>query len=142
MATQKRLRSWQAHDGQLCRLAFSADARKLLTIGQSGKVRLWDTATGRKLREFTPTPWKDGVKSVPPLTALSPDGNFLALAEPSEKSEEKAEPAIWKSRICLWDMASGKRVRQFVCSSRAEGTWYMPDFRALAFTADGKQLLT
>jgi RNA polymerase sigma factor (sigma-70 family) len=141
-ATQKRLRSWQAHDSQVWYLAFSADARKLLTIGLSGKVRMWDTATGRKLHEFTPTPWKSGVKGVSPLTAFSPDGNFLALSEASEKQEAKSGPATWMTRIRLWDVATGKPVRRFECSSRQEGAWYLPNFRALAFTADGKKLLT
>src|SRR5262245_3045688 len=55
-ATGRRLRQFQAPKPKLYALAFSADGKELLTLGQDdeagGSVGVWDAATGKRPRRF------------------------------------------------------------------------------------------
>jgi WD40 repeat protein len=91
--------------------AFSRDGKRLATCGVS--VRVWDTATGKLLREIEGPFWTCG------SVVFSPDGKRLAA---------QAERAI-----CLVGPASGAVVHRL----RGEGL-----ARAFAFSPDGKLLAT
>jgi WD40 repeat protein len=101
-------------------LAFAADGKTLVTgLGDinyqftPGGVRLWETATGKELREFTGPPGP--VFGV----ALTPDGKTV-IATGKE------------TRVWLWDVASGKVLRQL---GERDGRWW-----GLALSPDGKRL--
>jgi RNA polymerase sigma factor (sigma-70 family) len=129
VAGRKKLRAWQADPPQIVeRLAFSADSRRLLTTEQDKRMRLWDVATGRQLQEF-PFDREPGV--------LSPNGKCVAIIEANHKREPSPEGAEWVARIGLWDATSGKRTR-----TRTRPTRVDTPFSSVAFTADGKRLLT
>src|SRR5262249_52012715 len=70
----------------------SGDGALLVSQGQDGAIRLWETATGKELRQFDPP--KIGVTAL----ALSADGKQLAVS------------AI-DGTIQLRDTATGKEVR-------------------------------
>jgi WD40 repeat protein len=77
------------------------------------RCRLWDVASGRLRREFTPgrdSLWGGGI-------AFSPDGRLLALRD-------------CRGTVHLWETATGQEVRH----------WETKGVAALAFSPDGRTL--
>jgi len=81
-----------------------------------GRIRLWDTTTGKELRQFQ----LKGTAHV----AGSPDGKFLAGADESD------------GVVYLWEAATGKEIRRLQ-SSQSGFEGILP----IAFSADGKKLV-
>ena len=98
-------------------VAFSPDGRFVLTGGKSYETAawLWDTATGRELRQFVGH--TEPVDSV----AFSPDGRFV-LTGSYDKSAR------------LWETATGSEIQRF------EGHTGIVD--SVAFSPDGSYVLT
>jgi RNA polymerase sigma factor (sigma-70 family) len=100
----------QAHLSSWFRTAFSPDGKTLATC--DGNICLWDTATGRRLREIESRVFGNS----PAL--FSPDGKVLAVTENG-------------ANIDLFDPATGKLLRRLP----GEG-------RGCAFSPDGKRFVT
>ncbi len=103
------------HGDRISSISLSPDDRILVTASSDHTVRLWDVPTGREIRRL---PGHGRNYNDSPLAALSPDGKILAaglgLFEP----------------ICLWDAATGKKLRELENPRWAWGH--------LAFSADSK----
>ncbi|MBY0524021.1 MAG: WD40 repeat domain-containing protein [Gemmataceae bacterium] len=108
--TGEALHQFSTKDARSC-IAFSPDSR-VLAIGSGGTVFRFDTDTGREL-----TPLAE-LEVVVVALAFAPDGKTLASA-----TEEGA--------IQVWDLATGKRLRDM---PHGNGSL------ALAFSPDGKLL--
>lgn len=113
-------------------MAFSADSRTLVVWDGNQIVTVWDAATGKKRRQFTPPP--DVASNNPGLAyqaMLSPDGKLLAFAlqTPDPKtSNMKITPLIV-------DTSTGKEVRRFKADEVELGfLWsaFSPDSKSLA----------
>jgi hypothetical protein len=74
-------------------LAYSPDGRQLVTGGADGMVTLWETTSGRQLKELATT--NQPLRRV----AISPDGQRLVAV---------ADRAAW-----VWELPSGKVIRVF-----------------------------
>jgi WD40 repeat protein len=94
-------------------LAFSADGRTLAAVTGTGRIRLWETASGKERANFQGT--QGGLGTF----VFSPDGKLLA----SGGSDEV---------VRLWDPAAGKVLRGFV--------GHQGKVNALAFSPSGKWL--
>jgi len=105
------VRSLAGHKGAVTSVAYSPDGTYLLSGGEDGTLKLWETATGREVRTFTGH--KAGVTSV----AFSPDGS-TAVSGSND------------STLRLWDVASGKELRA------TDGLGWK--IAGVAFSADGK----
>jgi WD40 repeat protein len=102
-------------------VAFSPDDRYVLTGGDDGVARLWDTATGDELRRFETG--GAGVGSV----AFDPGGRFVLTGGGSTR----ADPAR------LWDAESGELLQVFEPSrSGSLGV------NSAAFSPDGQRVVT
>jgi RNA polymerase sigma factor (sigma-70 family) len=103
-ATGRELRSFPAHkdkapDGAgppgVYLSEFSSDGRLIASTAWGDALRLWDTATGEKIREFSGFSAVGGV-------ALSPDGRSLAGVAKSDKTWE----------LHLWETATGWELKR------------------------------
>ena len=104
------LRMKLTHGGWVSGVAFSPDGSLLASAGADDVVRLWEVATGAKLRRLT------GHTDV----AFSPDGSMLASA-----GDDKT--------VRLWDVVTGAEVRAFIGHSGAvNGVAFSPDGSMLA----------
>lgn len=103
--TGASVRSWHGHDIDVNDVAFSADGSKLVSAGDDGAARAWDTATREQLWSFQPGRLTAGQRwerrhraalgtrdrcAAPPLqghdglvsgVAFSPDGSRMASSD-------------------------------------------------------------
>lgn len=108
------------------RLVFSPDGRLLATgTFRSGTIKLWETATGRELRNIS-TGGQNSM-SLAPAIAFSPDGRLLAASAGNNSAK-------------VFDVITGREV-QTLAGGQAS---FMASFgiNFIAFSADGKKLVT
>src|SRR6185295_14700583 len=103
------------------RLVFSPDGRLLATTTfRSGGIKLWDTATGRELRNLSGGGQSGFTMS--PYVAFSRDGRWLA-------------GSAGNNAVKIWDVTSGKEI-QTLSVSKA-GIAALTGFYFIAFDASG-----
>jgi WD40 repeat protein len=115
MATGEPLGSQDGHGHRVLALHFSADGRSLLSAGRDRTVRYWDVASGQEVRRQE---WPAALTGA----CFSPDGKALA-----------GFCFAW-GEVCVWDLSRPAVTRRLRESYR--------EVSPLAFTADGKRLLT
>jgi WD40 repeat protein len=99
---QGRVRRLELPETGAQSLAFSPDGGSLLTGGQDGVVRLWDTTSGEQVRRFA------GHSGPVEAVAWTPDGKtVLSFGRPS---------------LRVWDRASGNLLRE--CKGICNGHGY------------------
>ena len=104
------------------RLVFSPDGRLLATTTfRSSTVKLWETATGRELRDLSSG--TQSSMSMAPFVAFSNDSRLIAAA-------------AGNNSVKIWDVTSGKELQTL---SGTQGS-IMSSFGVyfIAFTADGR----
>ena len=157
LATGKELRRLSGHRTPVDALAFSADGRRLLSVGEDkplvpGGVCIWEVSSGKLLRQRNqPGEYK----------VFSPDGRTMAFTGTDERAhlwdvdggKEIARLPVegWAycfvsggkylatgkgtALPCLWDATTGKEIRRFR-GRRGKGTWVS------GASPDGKWLVT
>jgi WD40 repeat protein len=106
-------------------VAISPDGRTALSVSTDDKVKLWDLASGRKLRTFE----ERGVRSV----AFWPDGK-RALTGSHDSFGVLPFVGGREDAIKLWDLASGHKLRSFGGEGGVVGS--------IAFSPDGLTALS
>jgi WD40 repeat protein len=143
------------HEGQLTGLGILDNGRTLLTSAKDDTLRLWDLETGKPKGQIV------APRSRPKSIAVAPDGKLLAVLTPDRKIQLLESPGRlvreWQTETfknvgsvvfspdskcvvssgkytSLWDVATGKLLRQFNVQPEPMAT--------LAFSPDGKLLCT
>jgi WD40 repeat protein len=96
-------------------VAFTPDGRH---VAGGNPVWLWDVATGRVVRRF-PMPHAEFFDSAP---VISPDGTLLAAAAGLSAD----------GRIYVWEVGTGRELRQWRDAGCVKGLAFSPDGRWLA----------
>lgn len=130
-----RLQSWTP-DGREARelvidglgrsAAMSPDGAVFVVIGDGGALRVWDTASGKSVRQLTGDDGKDkrgpGAPWVKATFAFSPDSRFVASAGRGEKD------------IRVWEVRTGKLVQTL--KGHGESVSF------LTFSGNGRRLVS
>ena len=107
-------------------LVFSPDGRWLVSGTQSGKIQMWDVATGEALIAFAEPTARENTGSISAL-AFSPDGTLLA--------------AGGHSQIRLWEVGTGN-VLLSVSTEHKRGNMVFQSYpEPLVFSPDGTILV-
>ncbi len=140
-ASGKRLRLLRGHEpGNLlvanvqC-MVFLPDSQTLISGGTDGTMRFWDVANGKEMRRIEAS----GTDCIVGRLAVSPDGALVAsqgvIYGPQRLGMDD-------TRIHVWNAVSGKEVRPIVVPGRL----WSKDLRTgpgfIAFTPDGKGIVT
>ena len=113
----------------LSRVAFAPDGTTFVTAGNSHIIQLWDTVTGKKIREFRGH--ETEVRSI----RYSPDGHLLASC-----SGVRAPKEGFDLTIRLWDVTTGEEL--LTIDKGVNSLTFSPDGRLLATAhSDGTSLL-
>ncbi len=124
-ATGRELHHFTAHEGSAPDwvgpsgafvTGFTPDGRQIVSVGSENTIRLWDAASGEKIREF-------GRFRAVASASLSPDGKTLAGVVKDDKA--------WELR--LWEVATGReRKRRTLPGRRILSAVFSPDGKMLA----------
>jgi WD40 repeat protein len=132
----RKLHSWKAYDRSVPWFTFSDDSKTLVTGGSDKFIRLWDVETGKKKQEIV-TP------SIVGKAFVSRDS---ALAISSGMIEENTGPmssySYPEKMIRIWDVASGKELRQLLNPAKAAADEQHAGFGFLGIAPDGKTVIT
>jgi len=122
--TGEHIRTLSGHRGAVYSVAFRPDS-KILAAASWGSVYLWETNTGRKLRELDQRPI---VKADTPhiyTVAFSPDGNTIVTGG-------------FYGTLFLWDVDTGRRLRRFNQTPKVRIE--MASLYRVAFSPDGNTI--
>lgn len=127
LTTGKEIRSFRGHTKDVRRVAISPDGKQLLSGSFDGTMRLWDVQSGKELRRFNgPGHFVEGV-------GFTPDGK-RAICSYGPRILEAVYVVDPRCSLCLWDLASGKEIKQF--------RGHTAPVLALALSGDGRFLVS
>jgi WD40 repeat protein/class 3 adenylate cyclase len=115
--TGKQVRSFTGHDVDINSVAFSEDGSMLATTGDDGRLRVWETESGRRLGDF------GGASDFALGGSFSPDGSQVAGAW------------LQEDIVRVWDVATGHLVRAIDTPGAPIATSFSPDGTRLAIGA-------
>lgn len=106
LAASPQLRFLLPHDGPVEALAYSGDARRLITVTGTGTATIWDTATGTRLAQH---------QGMQPLrqTRAAADGRFFATLSTAQE-------------LVLYELAGADELRVVWRTNRTRDARFVP----------------
>jgi WD40 repeat protein len=137
----KLLRSWKVENYQHAggvyagaqRAVFTRDGNTLVTAGYDTAIRFWDVATGKQLRQIPVPPSPIEKLWLSPDSKLLATGGFTVVPIDPTQSEHRPD-----SFVRIWDVTTGKEIRQLRPPAEETDPKYPRSFGAMAFSPDGK----
>jgi WD40 repeat protein len=108
------IRAFEGHRGKILALAFSTDGKTMVSVGEDHRVRSWEVAAGKLLRE----------------TDLKSDRTWTAVAV--RPGDQPLLAATDGAEVCAWNYQTEDKVRTFSAQKSA--------VHALGFSPDGRKL--
>ncbi len=130
-------------------VSAGADGKTVITrsepLAEHSSFQLWDSTTGKERSRFDLPGGPEGRWYWSPET-VSPDGRLLAAAKRTRNRERLENGEHLGERLFVWDLASGRSRGNFggldVNHGGHDDLLVLGRIEAMAFTADGKRLLT
>jgi serine/threonine protein kinase len=110
LAAGKELRRFDGHKQSVGSVAFSADAKHILSGSCDETIRLWDRRSGKQIHCLR------GHKGFVTSVAFDPTGR-------------RALSGSWDGTVRLWDLDAGAELKQFSHPSRVHSVSFSPDGR-------------
>ncbi|MBT3202439.1 MAG: hypothetical protein HN350_21275, partial [Phycisphaerales bacterium] len=117
------------HRGPITSVEISPNGKHVVSAGTDGKVRIWDIATGRMIRQF---PGGDQC----PLAKFASSGDMLVVAD---ASKARGLPGRL-GKMVIYDLKNGKVVSEFDPPVISGNTSYDKLLRSIAISPNGKIL--
>jgi WD40 repeat protein len=127
LATGNEIRQFQGHTKDVRCVAISRDGKQLLSGSFDGTMRLWDLQTGKEIKRFA------GPGHFVESVGFTRDGK-RAICSYGPRIIEAVYDADPRCSLRLWDLASGKELKQF--------RGHTAPVLSLALSADGRHLLS
>ena len=119
------IRTFTGHNESVQTVAFSSNGQRILSGSFDGSIILWDVATGINLNRFVGH--SDEVTSI----SISPDNSLAVSASCAERDTERT---CIRGDVLLWDMATGRELRDFVGHGEM--------VNAVIFSPEGNRILS
>src|SRR5262249_19469852 len=100
------VRQFKGNTDQVLSVAFDKDGRRCASGGFDKTIRIWDVQTGKELQKL------EGHKDIVFTVVFSPDGKYLMSTSGGDRQDGKWSEGQDHS-MRLWDLKTGKEVRQF-----------------------------
>lgn len=114
------------HSAKVQNLNFTPDGQKIISVSEDKTIRVWNAHTGEMLKKFE-SEIGDGSNGMLYASALSPDGNLLAVAGYTITKDNQVY-------IAIIDINKGVQVATALGHSNV--------INSLAFTGNGKYLIS
>src|SRR5262249_5369627 len=106
LVTGKEIRRFKGHTKDVRRVVVSPDGKQLLSGSFDGTMRLWDVQTGKEIKHF------DGPGNFVESVSFTPSGT-MAVCSYGPRGAEAIYEADARCSLRLWDLATGKELKQF-----------------------------
>jgi hypothetical protein len=128
-----RFPAWEGYGEKGARVEITPDGKRAVVQGPSqGALTVWDTQTGRFLRQLSITTDKQKY-SVLDLS-VHPNNRYLAAAYETRHDDDDQDDRPKQEAVIIWDLAVGQALRRL----RDESPRRM---ESVAFAPDGTRLL-
>ena len=114
------------HSAKVQNLNFTPDGERIISVSEDKSVRVWNAATGEMLKKYE-SQIGDGSNGMLYASALSPDGNLLAIAGYTIATDNQVF-------IAIIDLNKGVQV--------ATALGHTNVINSMAFTGNGKYLVS
>lgn len=134
-ATQRRVRQWTAHQGELWSLLISPDGKLLATGGTDKVAKIWDLESAKLMATL------GGHASTVGAIAFDSTGARLATATGQYLADDSNER---DPNVRVWDVSTGKLIQVFRLpappTSAADNAAPVQQVTGIAFSPDGSKL--